>query len=407
MSDYLVVALSEIGITVTGKTPSSEYPEDFGEEILFVTPSDSFDSKFINQTIRKLSPSGAQKLNGKILPPNSILVTCIGSAMGKVAINKKECITNQQINSIIPKTSFHPDYIYYVLKNNYRLLRNTASGSTALPLLNKTDFDSLMIKVHYKYSAQQKIADILSCLDKKIELNNRINAELEAMAKTLYDYWFVQFDFPNEEGKPYKSSGGKMVYNTTLKREIPEGWKDVMLSDISNITMGQSPDGTSYNESGDGIIFFQGATDFNWRFPSVRQYTTKPNRLAKKGDILLSVRAPVGDINIADNACCIGRGLAALNSRDTFGGFLFYVMKYFKTVFDRRNSEGTTFGSITKDDLYSLLLAYPPVSLLTKYENIVSHYNKLILAKSLENKQLIKLRDFLLPMLMNGQVTVK
>lgn len=254
---------------------------------------------------------------------------------------------------------------------------------------------------------QKKIANVLLALDKKIELNNRINAELEAMAKTLYDYWFVQFDFPNEEGKPFKSSGGKMVYNTALKREIPKGWNGVRLSDIANIIMGQSPDGASYNESGDGVIFFQGATDFNWRFPSVRQYTTKPNRLAKKGDILLSVRAPVGDINIADNACCIGRGLAALNSRDTFDGFLFYVMKYFKTVFDRRNSEGTTFGSITKDDLHSLLLAYPPTSLLMKYENIVSHHNKLILSKSLENKQLIELRNFLLPMLMNGQVTVK
>lgn len=217
----------------------------------------------------------------------------------------------------------------------------------------------------------------------------------------------MQFDFPNEEGKPYKSSGGKMVYNTTLKRKVFEGWNDVRLSNIASITMGQSPDGASYNESGDGVIFFQGATDFNWRFTSVRQYTTKPNRLAKKGDILLSVRAPVGDINIADNACCIGRGLAALNSKGTSDGFLFYVMKYFKIVFDRRNSEGTTFGSITKDDLYSLLLAYPPISLLTKYENIVSHYNKLILAKSLENKQLKELRDFLLPMLMNGQVTIK
>ncbi|PIT53216.1 restriction endonuclease subunit S [Snodgrassella alvi] len=307
-----------------------------------------------------------------------------------------------------PKEGIDSNFLYYLaISPTFRKRAiSCMEGTSGRKRVNESTLKLYDILLPQE-KQQKKIANVLLALDKKIELNNRINAELEAMAKTLYDYWFVQFDFPNEEGKPYKSSGGKMVYNTTLKREIPEGWKDVMLSDISNITMGQSPDGTSYNESGDGIIFFQGATDFNWRFPSVRQYTTKPNRLAKKGDILLSVRAPVGDINIADNACCIGRGLAALNSRDTFGGFLFYVMKYFKTVFDRRNSEGTTFGSITKDDLYSLLLAYPPVSLLTKYENIVSHYNKLILAKSLENKQLIKLRDFLLPMLMNGQVTIK
>lgn len=254
---------------------------------------------------------------------------------------------------------------------------------------------------------KNKVIDLLSMLDKKIELNNQINAELESMAKTLYDYWFVQFDFPDEKGKPYKSSGGKMVYNSVLKREIPEGWHNKNLSDIANITMGQSPNGESYNENGDGVIFFQGSTDFGWLFPSVRQFTNKPNRLAKKGDILLSVRAPVGDMNIANNDCCIGRGLAAMNSKEGFDGFLFYVMKYFKTIFERRNSEGTTFGSITKNDLHSLPLSYPPLSILMKYDAIMSNYNKMIFGKSQESEQLTKLRDFLLPMLMNGQVTVK
>ncbi|MEA1923654.1 MAG: restriction endonuclease subunit S, partial [Pseudomonadota bacterium] len=233
------------------------------------------------------------------------------------------------------------------------------------------------------------------------------NAELEAMAKTLYDYWFVQFDFPDANGKPYKTSGGKMVYNSTLKREIPEGWEDKILSDIANITMGQSPSGDSYNDQAIGITFFQGSTDFGWLFPTIRQYTTAPARMAKKGDMLLSVRAPVGDINIANNDCCIGRGLAALNSKDGCDGFLFYVMKYFKQVFDRRNSEGTTFGSITKDDLHSLPLACPKSELLKQYDEIVLSYNKMIFDRSLENQKLIELRDWLLPMLMNGQVTVK
>ena len=254
---------------------------------------------------------------------------------------------------------------------------------------------------------QEKISNFLNLLDKKIELNNQINAELESMAKTLYDYWFVQFDFPDENGKPYKSSGGKMVYNSVLKREIPEGWQDKKLSDIANITMGQSPNGGSYNENGDGVIFFQGSTDFGWLFPSIRQFTNQPIRLAKKGDILLSVRAPVGDMNIANNDCCIGRGLAAMNSKESFDVFLFYVMKYFKTIFERRNSEGTTFGSITKNDLRSLQLSYPSPSILKKYEAIVSNYNKMIFEKNLETEKLTKLRDFLIPMLMNGQVTIK
>jgi len=254
---------------------------------------------------------------------------------------------------------------------------------------------------------QHEIADVLSLIDKKIELNNRINVELEAMAKTLYDYWFVQFDFPDANGKPYKTSGGKMIYNETLKREIPEGWEAKTLSDIANITMGQSPAGKSYNDEGNGEIFFQGSTDFGVLFPSVRQFTTEPSRMAKKRDILLSVRAPVGTMNIAKEDCCIGRGLAALNSKTGSDSFLYYVMKYFKQIFDRRNSEGTTFGSITKNDLYSLLIAFPDDETLKKYDDIVASQNQMIFTRSLENEQLSKLRDWLLPMLMNGQITVK
>ncbi len=254
-------------------------------------------------------------------------------------------------------------------------------------------------------STQKKIADVLFFLDKKIDCNHRINAKLESMAKLLYDYWFVQFDYPDTNGKPYKSSGGKMVYNTQLKRDIPEGWIDKQLGQIANITMGSSPIGESLNGASEGVEFFQGSTDFGWRFPSIRQYTTQPVRMAKQGDILLSVRAPVGDLNLAHINCCIGRGLAALNSKDGFDGFLFYVMQYFKTIFDRRNSEGTTFGSITKDDLHSLALAYPPSNLLKKYNEVVSGYNNMVFARSREIEQLTKLRDWLLPLLMNGQVT--
>ena len=250
------------------------------------------------------------------------------------------------------------------------------------------------------------IVEILSALDKKIALNKQINARLEEMAKTLYDYWFVQFDFPDANGKPYKSSGGDMVFDETLKREIPKGWEVKSLNQVADIVMGQSPDGASYNLEQEGTIFFQGSTDFDWRFPNVRQYTTSPTRFAQKGDILLSVRAPVGDLNIAPFECCIGRGLAALRSKSGNNSFLFYVMKYFKTVFERRNTEGTTFGSITKDDLHSLKLVAPADNVLEKYNEIASKYDEMIFIRSQQNHQLTQLRDFLLPMLMNGQVSV-
>lgn len=274
-----------------------------------------------------------------------------------------------------------------------------------MPNLNTAILANVPLNVPSQ-GTQKKIAAVLSTLDAKIDYNNRINVELEAMAKTIYDYWFVQFDFPDANGKPYKSSGGKMIYNATLKREIPAGWKDKQLCQIAHITMGTSPTGGSLNDLGDGVEFFQGSTDFGWRFPTVRLYTTQPVRMAKRGDILLSVRAPVGDLNVAHIDCCIGRGLAALNSKEGYDGFLFYVMQYFKTIFDRRNSEGTTFGSITKDDLHSLPLAYPSTDLLRKYNDLVSGYNQMVFIRSMENQKLAQLRDWLLPLLMNGQVTV-
>jgi type I restriction enzyme S subunit len=256
------------------------------------------------------------------------------------------------------------------------------------------------------YNEQKKAGDFLYSINAKIELNNRINSELEAMAKTLYDYWFVQFDFPDANGKPYKMSGGKMVWNEELKREIPEGWESGCLSDIANITMGQSPPGESYNEEGNGMIFYQGCTDFGNRYPTIRKFTTSPTRYAKQGDILLSVRAPVGTLNISKEDCCIGRGLASMNSKNDAITYLFGVMVNLKQIFDRRNVSGTTFGSITKDDLFSLAVIIPNEKTIRAFQNLVfpafEKQNKI----ELENIELASLRDWLLPMLMNGQVTV-
>lgn len=279
-------------------------------------------------------------------------------------------------------------------------------GQSAQPGLSVNTLSKIELKLPDK-ETQDSIFSLLFSLDKKIALNKQINARLEEMAKTLYDYWFVQFDFPDANGKPYKSSGGEMVFDETLKREIPKGWEVKSLNQVADIVMGQSPDGASYNLEQKGTIFFQGSTDFDWRFPNVRQYTTSPTRFAQKGDILLSVRAPVGDLNISPFECCIGRGLAALRSKSGNNSFLFYVMKYFKTVFERRNTEGTTFGSITKDDLHSLKLVAPADNVLEKYNEIASKYDEMIFIRSQQNHQLTQLRDFLLPMLMNGQVSVE
>ena len=226
------------------------------------------------------------------------------------------------------------------------------------------------------------------------------------MAKQLYDYWFVQFDFPDENGKPYKSSGGKMVWNDKLKREIPEGWSDGCFSDIANITMGQSPDGSSYNEEGNGVIFYQGSTDFGIRFPSVRMYTTAPTRFAKRGDILMSVRAPVGAVNIANADCCIGRGLSAINAKIGTITYIYFVIHYLKVRFDNLNSAGTTFGSITKDELHGLPVVVPSDDVLKLFESASKPIFDMQMNIGQEIEELTLQRDELLPLLMNGQVSV-
>ena len=227
------------------------------------------------------------------------------------------------------------------------------------------------------------------------------------MAKQLYDYWFVQFDFPDENGKPYKSSGGKMIWDEKLKKMIPEGWSGGCFSDIANITMGQSPDGSSYNEDGNGVIFYQGSTDFGIRFPSVRMYTTAPTRFAKRGDILMSVRAPVGAVNIANADCCIGRGLSAINAKIGTITYIYFVIHYLKVRFDNLNSAGTTFGSITKDELQELPVLVPSDDVLKLFESASRPIFDMQMNIGQEIEGLTLQRDELLPLLMTGQVSVK
>ncbi|QOW11646.1 restriction endonuclease subunit S [Kaistella flava (ex Peng et al. 2021)] len=304
-----------------------------------------------------------------------------------------------QINALIAE----PYFLYNYLK--ILNLENLNTG-TAVPSMTFESYYNLKIQLP-NLDVQKKIANILGDIDNKIDLNNQLNDNLERMAKTLYDYWFVQFDFPDENGKPYKSSGGEMVFNDVLKRKVPIGWEVKRLYQIANITMGQSPSGTSYNVDEKGMIFFQGSTDFGWRFPTNRIYTTEPTRFSFKDDILLSVRAPIGTMNISSCDCCIGRGLAALNSKEGYNSYLIYQMNYFKKKFDYLNSVGTTFGSLTKDDLYNLQLIYPSNNILLKFDKIVSNFDKKIKINSTQNQQLNNLRDWLLPMLMNGQVKVE
>ena len=308
-----------------------------------------------------------------------------------------------------PKTSgiaYHKYLAFYLRSELFRKAVTNNAFMTLRASFNEDIFSFLSLYLP-DYKEQVKIGDMLYLIEQKIQLSKRICSELDAMAKTLYDYWFVQFDFPDENGRPYRTSGGAMEWNDQLKREIPKGWEPGKLCDIANITMGQSPAGESYNDDGDGLIFYQGRTDFGLRFPTPRMYTTAPTRFAQKGDILLSVRAPVGDLNFAMEDCCIGRGLAALNSKLGSQMHLFYTLAGFQQIFKVMDGNGTTFGSITKDTLFDMSIVIPPDEILKCFEKRVKPIESKIEKCEEEIRELTKLRDWLLPMLMNGQARVE
>lgn len=192
-----------------------------------------------------------------IWPENTLCITIAANIAETALLGYPMCFPDSVVGFNANPEESSELFMHYVFTYIRKAIQNSASGSIQ-DNINIEYLTGLRFKIPVK-DYQDKIVAVLSVLDQKIELNNRINAELEAMAKTLYDYWFVQFDFPDDspqgQGKPYKTSGGKMVYNPTLKREIPEGWSDKTLSQIANITMGQSPEGSSYNDKGVGTIF--------------------------------------------------------------------------------------------------------------------------------------------------------
>ena len=193
MSEWKEIKLSDLGTVVTGKTPSKNNPEDWGNDTLFITPSDYGNyRKWANDSIRKLSADGAERLSNKVLPVGSILVTCIGSDMGKVVMNRKDAITNQQINSIITNPDVvNSDFAYYLLVDLYETLRIYGGDGTAVPIVNKGDFEKIDALIPEK-DEQNAIAEVLSSLDDKIDLLHRQNQTLEQMAETLYDAWFEE-----------------------------------------------------------------------------------------------------------------------------------------------------------------------------------------------------------------------
>lgn len=275
-----------------------------------------------------------------------------------------------------------PNYVsYYLLTDSIKKKINQSSVGSTMASLNTDILGDIDINLPI-YKEQCKIATILSAIDRKIDNNNNINDYLCAQLQLLFSYLFN-------------------LHN------IPKTWSKGTLSDIADITMGQSPSSNSYNIIGEGYPFYQGSTDFSNIFPSVRMYTNAPSRYASALDTLLSVRAPVGSMNIAFEDCCIGRGLAAIHGKYNNNTFIRYLLKNNKWYFENINNSGTTFGSITKDYLLGMPITIPDSRLITLFEQQSYLTEQIIYKNEQQLRKLQNIRNWLLPMLMNGQATIE
>ena len=274
------------------------------------------------------------------------------------------------------------DFLYYLLTQAVLVesLHAIAEQSTsAYPSIKASDIENLEIEIP-DLVTQKKIADILCSLDRKITQNTEVNKNLQEQAQALYTNMFIQ----NNSNK----------------------WSEGVLSDIAEIIMGQSPKGDTYNENGVGTVFFQGRGEFGFRFPTRRLFTTDPKRMAQSNDILISVRAPVGDLNAAYEPCCIGRGLGAIRSKDGHQSFVLYTVFSLREKLDMFNGEGTIFGSINRDALNSIPIVIPTKEEKDWFEEIVASMDAAIRNNYEENCRLEAIRDSLLPRLMSGELDV-
>lgn len=311
-----------------------------------------------------------------------------------------------------------PKYIFYLLQT---LKLNDYKSGSGVPTMNRNHLHPIKIKAFLDNYTQKRIAHILSALDVKIELNNRINAQLEAMAKTIYDYWFVQFDFPDANGKPYKSSGGKMVWNDELKREVPKGWEVGTLGKYISIERGISYKGSEISESGTPMINLNSFhLDGRFKYEGTKYFTgsVNENKELLKGDLLIATT------DVTRNAYIIGKSFLL---PDLFNTKVIASCDIAKLIIDERldkyyldmlfNSDnyhkyikGFASGTLvlhldTKGiGWYNCIL--PPKTILDKFAAIKKGIDEKKTLTFKENQQLSSLRDWLLPMLMNGQVSV-
>ncbi len=250
-----------------------------------------------------------------------------------------------------------------------------------------------------------------------------MNETLEQMAQAIFKDWFVDFGpvRRKQEGAsdPIAIMGG-LVQNATRAAELaalfptalgddglPKGWSKATVGDEFNLTMGQSPPSETYNDEGNGLPFFQGRTDFGFQFPENRKFCSQPSRIAEADDTLVSVRAPVGDLNVAWEKCCIGRGVAGIRHRASAASYTYYSLKNLQPDLQQFEHSGTVFGAINRKQFDALTVIDPGTPLIRSFEEFANPFNSMIRARTAECSTLSQTRDYLLPKLMSGEVRAR
>ena len=307
------------------------------------------------------------------------------------------------------------DFIYWFLaqKHIVEYLHAIAEDSvTTYPSIKPNDLEKLNLHLP-PIPEQRAIAHILGTLDDKIELNRKMNETLEDMARAIFKDWFVDFGPTRakmEGREPYLPAEVWELFPERLAEselgEIPEGWGVKTVKECFNLTMGQSPPGHTYNDEGDGLPFFQGRTDFGFRYPENRRYCTDPKRIAEAEDTLVSVRAPVGDINMAWERCCIGRGVSALRHKSGSSSFTYYSAWTVQRYIQQYEHTGTVFGAINKNQFESLKTIEPTPNLACAFHTYALPLDRSIRRNVAESRNLAAQRDALLPKLVSGNLEV-
>ena len=346
---------------------------------------------------------------------NDVLITAVGT-IGEILVVKDPNFYFKDGNLIwLRNINFEIidiDYLYYFLKSDLFQKTIKYNNIGAVQKALTIDFFKTVKITLPSLDNQRKLVSVLKSIGKKLKINNQINQELEAMAKTLYDYWFVQFDFPDQNGNPYKSSGGKMVYNPELKREIPEGWGVTKLNEVVDLISGYPFSSNDYVTSGKYKLYTIKNVQDGYTVDKVDNYLDfLPSNMShecqlRRGDLIMSLTGNVGRVGMVyEDDVLLNQRVLKLNPfNKTHKSFIYSFFRSDVTKAHLENmSTGTSQKNLSPIDIGNMMIPFPSESLLSKFlDNLNMLENNFV-----ENQQLTQLRDWLLPMLMNGQVKVK